>query len=98
MIESNANKSDAKGSHSIVWKTLKTIDYLFIKFKQAADEIQLEEASHFKSGIDYGWAKLEDYYIKTDITSVYQATLTLHLFYSYNYFEQHWKRIMNKLQ
>ena len=74
------------------------MDYLFIKFKQVADEIQLEEASHFKSGIDCRWAKLEDYYVKTDITSVYRAALALHPSYSYDYFERHWERTMNKPQ
>ena len=97
-MKGNTNKSGAEGSYSTVWETLKTMDYLFIKFKQAADEIQLEEASHFKSGIDCGWAKLEDYYVKTDITSVYRATLALHPFYSYDYFEWHWERTMNKPQ
>ena len=51
-MEGNANKSGAEGGHGTVWETLKTMNYLFIKFKQAADEIQLEEASYFKSGIN----------------------------------------------
>jgi len=54
-----------------VWETLKIMDYMFIKFKQAAEDTQLEEASHFKSGIDCGWAKLEEYYVKSDVTPVY---------------------------
>ena len=37
-IEGNANKPGAEGGHGAVWETLKTMDYLFIKFKQAAEE------------------------------------------------------------
>ncbi len=70
-MEGNANKPDAKGGHGAVWETLKTMDYMFMKFKQAAEDTQLEEASYFKSGIDCGWAKLEAYYVKSDKTPVY---------------------------
>ncbi|KAM4063997.1 transposase-like protein [Hirsutella rhossiliensis] len=87
-----------EGNASAVWETLKTMDYLFMKFKQAAEDTQFEEASHFKSGIDCGWAKLEDYYVKTDRTPVYRAALALHPSYGYDYFERHWKKAMNKPQ
>ncbi|KAM3519814.1 hypothetical protein MY4038_009658 [Beauveria bassiana] len=63
-----------------------------------AEEARLEEASHFKSGIDCGWAKLEDYYVKTDRTPVYRAALALHPSYGYDYFERHWKKAMGKPQ
>ena len=49
--EDNANKPGAEGGHGAMWETLKTMDYLFIKFKQATYEARLEDASHFKSGI-----------------------------------------------
>ncbi|KAM4058322.1 transposase-like protein [Hirsutella rhossiliensis] len=97
-IEGNASKPGAEGGHGAVWETLKTMDYLFMKFKQAAEDTQFEEASHFKSGIDCGWAKLEDYYVKTDRTPVYRAALALHPSYGYDYFERHWKKAMNKPQ
>jgi hypothetical protein len=74
------------------------MDYLFVKFKQAAEETQFEEPSHFKSGIDCGWAKLEDYYIKTDRTPIYRAALALHPSYGYDYFERHWKNAMDRPQ
>jgi hypothetical protein len=60
-MEGNANKLGAEGGHGAVWETLKTMDYMFMKFKQAAEDTQLEEASHLKLGIDCGWAKLEKY-------------------------------------
>ncbi|KAM4061909.1 transposase-like protein [Hirsutella rhossiliensis] len=97
-IEGNASKPGAEGGHGAVWETLKTMDYLFMKFKQAAEDTQFQEASHFKSGIDCGWAKLEDYYVKTDRTPVYRAALALHPSYGYDYFERHWKKAMNKPQ
>ncbi|KPA36376.1 transposase [Fusarium langsethiae] len=81
-----------------LWETLKTMDYLFVKFKQAAEETQFEEPSHFKSGIDCGWAKLEDYYVKSDRTPVYRAALALHPSYGYDYFERHWKTAMDRPQ
>jgi hypothetical protein len=39
-----------------VWETLKTIDYLFIKFKQAAEETQFEDIrlATVRSGPDRG--------------------------------------------
>ncbi|KAK4077565.1 hypothetical protein Purlil1_12327 [Purpureocillium lilacinum] len=77
-MEGNANNAGAEGGHGAVWETLKTMDYLFVKFKQAAEETRFEEPSHFKSGIDCGWRKLEDYYVKTDRTPVYRAALALH--------------------
>lgn len=95
-MEGNANNPEAEGGHGAVWETLKTMDYLFVKFKQAAEETQFEEPSHFKSGIDCGWTKLEDYYLKTDRTPVYRAALALHPSYGYDYFERHWKIAMDK--
>ncbi|KAK2926590.1 HAT, C-terminal dimerization domain [Fusarium oxysporum f. sp. vasinfectum] len=97
-MEGNASKPGAEGGHGAVWETLKTMDYLFVKFKQAAEETQFEEPSHFKSGIDCGWAKLEDYYIKTDRTPIYRAALALHSSYGYDYFERHWKTAMDRPQ
>ncbi|EFY94389.2 transposase-like protein [Metarhizium robertsii ARSEF 23] len=94
-MEGNANKPGAEGGHGAVWETLKTMDYLFIKFKQAAYETRLEDASHFKSGIDCGWSKLEDYYVKSDRTPVYRAALALHPSYGYDNFERHWKKAMS---
>lgn len=87
-----------QGGHGAVWETLKTMDYLFVKFKQAAEETQFEEPSHFKSGIDCGWVKLEDYYVKSDRTPVYRAALALHPSYGYDYFERHWKTAMDRPQ
>ncbi|KAM4065529.1 transposase-like protein [Hirsutella rhossiliensis] len=97
-MEGNANNASAEGGHGAVWETLKTMDYLFVKFKQAAEETRFEEPSHFKSGIDCGWRKLEDYYVKTDRTPVYRAALALHPSYGYDYFERHWKSAMNRPQ
>lgn len=97
-MEGNADKSGAEGGHGAVWETLKTMDYLFVKFKQAADDTRLEEPSHFKSGIDCGWTKLEAYYVRTDRTPVYRAALALHPSYGYDYFERHWKKAMGKPQ
>ncbi|KAI8417264.1 hypothetical protein FOFC_03577 [Fusarium oxysporum] len=65
---------------------------------QAAEETQFEEPSYFKSGIDCGWAKLEDYYVKSDRTPVYRAALALHPSYGYDYFERHWKTAMDRPQ
>ncbi|TWU70677.1 hypothetical protein ED733_001751 [Metarhizium rileyi] len=53
-MEGNANKPGAEGGHGAVWETLNTMDYLSIKFKQAAYEPRLEDNSHFKSGIERG--------------------------------------------
>lgn len=97
-MEGNANKPDAEGGHGAVWETLKTMDYMFMKFKRAAEDTHLEEASHLKSGIDCGWAKLEEYYLKSDMTPVYRAALALHPSYGYDYFERHWKKAMKKPQ
>lgn len=68
------------------------------KFRQAAEDTRFEEASHFKSGIDCGWAKLEDYYVKTDRRPVYRAALALHPSYGFDYFERHWKTAMDRPQ
>ena len=97
-MEGNANRPGAEGGHGAVWETIKTINYLFVKFKQAAEATRFEEPSHFKSGIDCGWAKLEDYYLKTERTPVYRAALALHPSYGYDYFERHWKCAMDRPQ
>ncbi|KAJ6790307.1 hypothetical protein PWT90_10996 [Aphanocladium album] len=88
-MEGNASALGAEGGHGAVWETLKTIDYLFVKFKHTAEETRFEEPSHFKSGINCRWRKLKDYYVKTDRTPVYQAALALHPSYRYDYFERH---------
>ncbi|KJZ70963.1 hypothetical protein HIM_09667 [Hirsutella minnesotensis 3608] len=63
-MEGNASKPGAEGGHGAVWETLKTMDYLFMKFKQAAEVTRLEEASHFKSGIDCGYDYFERHWKK----------------------------------
>ncbi|OAQ61313.1 transposase-like protein [Purpureocillium lilacinum] len=97
-MEGNASTSGAEGGHGAVWETLKPMDYLFVKFRQAAEDTRFEDASHFKSGIDCGWAKLEDYHVKTDRTPVYRAALALHPSYGYDYFERHWRIAMDRPQ
>ncbi|PWI63935.1 hypothetical protein PCL_02788, partial [Purpureocillium lilacinum] len=54
-MEGNASTPAAEG-HGAVWETLKTMDYLFVKFRQAADDTRFEEDSHFKSGVDCCYA------------------------------------------
>ena len=95
-MEGNANKHGNEGGHGAVWETLKTMDWLFMKIKQAAEETRDEDDSHFKLGIDCGWLKLEEYYKLTDATPIYRAALALYPSYGYDYFDRHWRQKMNK--
>jgi hypothetical protein len=95
-IEGNARKVGQEGGHGAIWETLKIMDYLFSKFNTAAESCFNEPESHFKTGIDYGWAKLEQYYNLTDCSAVYRAALALHPSYGYDYFESHWKETMDR--
>jgi hypothetical protein len=95
-MEGNANRDGKEGGHGAVWETLKTMDYMFIAFNNAAASCRDEPESHFKRGIECGWVKLEEYYKLTDMTPVYRAALALHPTYGYDYFEEHWNGTMRK--
>ncbi|KAJ2983394.1 hypothetical protein NQ176_g716 [Zarea fungicola] len=95
-VGGNATALGTEGGHGAVWETLKTMDYLFVRFRRAAESTRFEDSSNFKSAIVCGWMKLDDYYLKTDRTPVYRAALALHPWYGYDYFKRHWKIAMDK--
>ena len=95
-MEGNANRDGKEGGHGAVWETLKTIDYMFIAFNNAAASCRDKLESHFKRGIKCSWVKLEEYYKLTDMTPVYRAALALYPTYGYDYFEEHWNGTIRK--
>jgi hypothetical protein len=88
-MEGNANRDSKEGGYGAVWETLKTMDYMFIAFNNAAALCRDEPESYFKRGIECGWVKLEEYYKLTDMTPVYRAALALYPTYGYDYFKEH---------
>lgn len=93
-MKGNANRHGKEGGYGAIWETLKTMDYMFITFNNAAALCCDEAESYFKRGIDRSWVKLKEYYKLTDTTPVYRAALALHPTYGYDYLKEHWNGTM----
>ncbi|TKA65602.1 hypothetical protein B0A49_12935, partial [Cryomyces minteri] len=94
-VQGNANKPGFEGSHGAVWEVLTSMDFIFTKLEQAAKLVSLEPESYFKTGVDLGFSKLREYYRKTDLSSVYRASVALHPAYKFDYFEEKWNQHRN---
>ena len=75
------------------------MDFFFINLRQAAQDIDdklavnpqsTKHPEHYKTGVDCGFKKLEEYYNRTDVTPIYRAALMLHPSRKDDYFKQYW--------
>lgn len=100
-LQSNAQDPRGQGTHGAIWETLKAMDFLFQHIEQASDAITAEGRcdphstrypQYYQTGVNCGFLKLKEYYLKTDETAVYRAAVMLHPSQKDQYFNQYWKK------
>ncbi len=50
----------------------------------------IKARKYIRTSLDNCWGKLDNYYKKFDLTSIYTAALMLHPGYKWRYFEKNW--------
>ncbi len=94
-MQGNANKTGREGSYGAVWEVLKSMDWMFVKLKEASDAIAAnptEYSAYYKTGVDTGYIKLVKYFNLTDQSPIYRAAIVLHPAHKYDYFEEKWEK------
>lgn len=78
------------GNRGAIWETLPSMDLLLAHLEAAKEEYEFSEYSHISTCIKNGWAVLNKYYNRTDISPAYIAAIVLNPHYKWRYFEQKW--------
>jgi hypothetical protein len=94
-VQGQANDTGKEGGYGSIWQTLKAMDWLLTKLEAEKDRIVKRPADfpqYYKSCVQTAWAKLNDYYIKTDATHIYRMAIALHPSYRMQYFNNCWWR------
>ena len=94
-LQGQANQTGQEGGYGSIWQTLKAMDWLLTKFEAERDETVKHPSDYpdyYKACVQTAWAKLNDYYVKTDATYVYRMSIALHPSYRMQYFNNCWWR------
>ncbi|TKA56767.1 hypothetical protein B0A49_12795 [Cryomyces minteri] len=82
--------NSSTGSHGALWEWLSTADYLLTKLEAQKTEHLIKPTTHFKTSVNLGWKKLDQYYNLSDETAVYRAAIVLHPAKKLQWFKKHW--------
>ncbi|TKA69538.1 hypothetical protein B0A49_09762 [Cryomyces minteri] len=66
-----------EGRHGALWEVLPTMELLLETLERKKTELQYVH-SHFKTCVNLGWKKLDEYYALTDRTTAYRVATALH--------------------
>jgi hypothetical protein len=80
-LQGQANEIGKEGGYGSIWQTLKAMDWLLTKLEAEKDRIVKHPTNYpeyYKACVQTAWAKLNDYYIKTDATYIYRMAIALH--------------------
>ena len=95
-LQGQANKVGKEGGYGSIWQTVKAImDWILTKLEAEKDQTvkhPTDYPEYYKACVQSAWAKLNDYYIKTDATYVYRMAIALHPSYRMEYFNNCWWR------
>ena len=94
-LQGQANKIGKEGGYGSIWQTLKAMDWLLTKLEAEKDQTvkhPTDYPEYYKACVQTAWAKLNDYYTKTDATYVYRMAIALHPSYRMEYFNNCWWR------
>ncbi|TKA49806.1 hypothetical protein B0A49_13202, partial [Cryomyces minteri] len=69
--------NSSTGSYGALWEWLSTADYLLTKLEAQKTEHLIKPTTHFKTSVNLGWKKLDQYYNLSDETAVYRAAIWL---------------------
>jgi hypothetical protein len=71
------------------------MDWLLTKLEAEKDQIVKHPTNYpeyYKACVQTAWAKLNDYYVKTDATYIYRMAIALYPSYRMQYFNNCWWR------
>lgn len=82
------------GSHGALWEVIPTMDYLFIKLNKHATEVEANPdlfTDHYGHYLNHGFVKLLEYHTKIDSSRFYAASVALHPYRRFHYFDDTWR-------
>lgn len=87
------NEGAGKPSHGALWEVLPVFEGLLAHFESLqrnAVEGGFGGNTRIQQSITLAWTKAQEYYVKTDLSVAWQASLVLHPRWKWQYFEEKW--------
>jgi len=94
-LEGNADlqESGKRASHGALWETTIVFEALLSHFEKLEDRAKYGEFNgnpRIQSSITLAWGKAKEFYVKTDLSIAWVASVVLHPRFKWQYFETHW--------
>ncbi len=94
-LEGNADlqESGKRASHGVLWETTIVFEALLSHFEKLEDRAKAGEFNsnpRIQSSITLAWGKVKEFYVKTDLSIAWVASVVLHPRFKWQYFETHW--------
>ena len=92
-LEGNAKLIEGAGkpSHGALWEVLPAFEVLLSHFESLEQRARNGDFNdRIQQSITLAWGKAKEYYIKTDVSVAWQASLVLHPRWKWAYFENKW--------
>jgi hypothetical protein len=78
-VQSTPDHRDQR--HGALHEVLTTMDFILTHLERAKDSPTYTDAVHYKTAVNLGWMKLNQYYTKTDLNPAYILAVFLHPHY-----------------
>lgn len=79
--------------HGALHEVLTTMDFLLSHLETAKAKETYTNAVHYRTSVNLGWIKLDQYYARTDANPAYIMAVFLHPHYRQHWFEAHWSKV-----
>lgn len=80
-------------THGALHEVLTSMDFVLTHLERAKDSETYTRAIHYKTAVNLGWMKLDQYYSKTDANPAYILAVFLHPHYRQHWFEARWDKV-----
>jgi hypothetical protein len=79
------------GNRGSIWEVLPSMEYLLEHLEAMKERYEYHPDIHFRTNINLGWSKIDEYYNRTKESPAYVASLVLHPQYKWQWIEAEWK-------
>jgi len=79
------------GNRGSIWEVLASMEYLLEHLEAMKERYEFHPDVHFRTNINLGWSKMDEYYSRTKESPAYVAALVLHPQYKWQWIETEWK-------
>jgi hypothetical protein len=79
------------GHRGSIWEVLPSMEYLLEHLETMKERYEYHPDLHFRTNINLGWSKIDEYYNRTKESPAYVASLVLHPQYKWQWIEAEWK-------